>query len=187
MQNDISFVFPNFQGERGGVICSKIPILVTKSLLQLPLKVSWKFFEHLLRPMAAGLRVVEARQESPATPSPSPLLPLPLLLLLLIITVLWQVTLSPPFLPPPSPLPTPHHYHQNLTPPPSLSFPSLSPLFWVLYLKSDWQIFIGPRSDHSLPMSVTDSYLIFFIFFTRAKFLDNKIYTEKRQFFALNL
>ena len=31
------------------------------------------------------------------------------------------------------------------------------------------------------------SYLIFVIFFTRAKFLENKIYTEKRQFFALNL
>ena len=31
------------------------------------------------------------------------------------------------------------------------------------------------------------TYLIFVIFFTRAKFLDSKIYTEKRQFFALNL
>ena len=31
------------------------------------------------------------------------------------------------------------------------------------------------------------SYLIFVIFFTRAKFLENKIYTEKHQFFALNL
>ena len=31
------------------------------------------------------------------------------------------------------------------------------------------------------------SYLIFVIFFTRAKFLENKIFTEKRQFFALNL
>ena len=31
------------------------------------------------------------------------------------------------------------------------------------------------------------SYHIFVIFFTRAKFLENKIYTEKRQFFALNL
>ena len=30
-------------------------------------------------------------------------------------------------------------------------------------------------------------YLIFVTFFTRAKFLDNKIYTKKRQFFALNL
>ena len=29
--------------------------------------------------------------------------------------------------------------------------------------------------------------MIFVIFFTRAKFLENKIYTEKRQFFALNL
>ena len=31
------------------------------------------------------------------------------------------------------------------------------------------------------------AYLIFVIFFTRAKFLDNEIYTEKRQLFALNL
>ena len=31
------------------------------------------------------------------------------------------------------------------------------------------------------------AYLMFVIFFTRAKFLENKIYTEKRQFFALNL
>jgi len=30
-------------------------------------------------------------------------------------------------------------------------------------------------------------YLIFVIFFTRTKCLENKIYTEKRQFFALNL
>ena len=30
-------------------------------------------------------------------------------------------------------------------------------------------------------------YLIFVIFFTRAKFLENNIYTEKRQFFALYL
>ena len=31
------------------------------------------------------------------------------------------------------------------------------------------------------------SYLIFVIYFTQAKFLENKICTEKRQFFALNL
>ena len=30
-------------------------------------------------------------------------------------------------------------------------------------------------------------YLIFVIFFTRAKFLENKIYIKKCQFFALNL
>ena len=34
-------------------------------------------------------------------------------------------------------------------------------------------------------VSIFDSYLIFVIFFTRAKFLENKIYTEKRQFFRL--
>ena len=31
------------------------------------------------------------------------------------------------------------------------------------------------------------TYLIFVIFFTLAKFKENKIYTEKRKFFALNL
>ena len=31
------------------------------------------------------------------------------------------------------------------------------------------------------------AYLIFVIFFTQSNFLENKIYTEKRQFFALNL
>ena len=30
-------------------------------------------------------------------------------------------------------------------------------------------------------------YLIIVIFFTLTQFLENKIYTEKRQFFALNL
>ena len=32
-----------------------------------------------------------------------------------------------------------------------------------------------------------EAYLIFVIFLTRAKFFENKIYLEKRQFFALNL
>ena len=32
-----------------------------------------------------------------------------------------------------------------------------------------------------------DSYLIFVIFFTLAKFLENKIYTEKSQFFEIYL
>ena len=39
----------------------------------------------------------------------------------------------------------------------------------------------------SLGLGVGSPYLIFVIFFTLAKFLENKIYTEKRQFFALNL
>ena len=34
---------------------------------------------------------------------------------------------------------------------------------------------------------LANTYLIFVIFFTLAKFLENNIYTEKRQFFALNL
>ena len=47
-----------------------------------------------------------------------------------------------------------------------------------------------PRSAESAPtrQSWTQrAYLIFVIFFTLAKFLENKIYTEKRQFFALNV
>ena len=44
-------------------------------------------------------------------------------------------------------------------------------------------IFIFERSSEIL----SAPYLIFVIFFTRAKFLQNKIHTEKRQFFALNL
>ena len=36
-------------------------------------------------------------------------------------------------------------------------------------------------------LSIHFPYLILVIIFTRAKFLENKIYTEKRQFFALNL
>ena len=39
----------------------------------------------------------------------------------------------------------------------------------------------------SIKMTWEWTYLIFVIFFTRAKFLENKIYTEKRQFFTLNL
>ena len=31
------------------------------------------------------------------------------------------------------------------------------------------------------------AYLIFVIFFTQSSFLENEIYTEKRQFFAINL
>ena len=51
---------------------------------------------------------------------------------------------------------------------------------------SEW-----PRVMQHLVLRCSSShfsaYLIFVIFFTRAKFLENKIYTEKRQFFALNL
>ena len=50
---------------------------------------------------------------------------------------------------------------------------------------------VNPMCDcSSLKLLLKDfyvpcTYLIFVIFFTRAKFLENKIYTEKRQFFAL--
>ena len=40
---------------------------------------------------------------------------------------------------------------------------------------------------NSLAWPTIGAYLIFVIFFTVAKFLENKIYTEKRQFFPLNL
>ena len=52
--------------------------------------------------------------------------------------------------------------------------------FAKLSLK-DYQRHNRPESYGWLP------YLIFVIFFTLAKFLENKIYTEKRQIFALNL
>ena len=43
------------------------------------------------------------------------------------------------------------------------------------------------QPHHLLLRSLPRPYLIFVIFSTRAKFLENEIYTEKRQFFALNL
>ena len=46
--------------------------------------------------------------------------------------------------------------------------------FLEIHMEPFWSFFLDP-------------YLIFVIFFTRARFLENKIYTEKRQFFALNL
>ena len=60
-------------------------------------------------------------------------------------------------------------------------FDRCSPLFisagWICWWSVPLFIFIGTFV----------SCLIFVIFFTRAKFLEDKIYTEKRQFFALNL
>ena len=49
----------------------------------------------------------------------------------------------------------------------------------------EWIMKEYERNERGQPK--ISSYIIFVIFFTRAKFLDNKIYTEKRQFFALNL
>ena len=40
---------------------------------------------------------------------------------------------------------------------------------------------------NALKRPVDTAYLIIVIFFTLTQFLENKIYTEKRQFFALNL
>ena len=49
--------------------------------------------------------------------------------------------------------------------------------------------FEGSGSSFFSTKSFEDSgsYLIIVIFFTLTQFLENKIYTEKRQFFALNL
>ena len=50
-----------------------------------------------------------------------------------------------------------------------------------------WDVCIEISSPFTILSLYIIAYLIFFIFFTRTKFLKNKIYTEKRQFFALNL
>ena len=63
----------------------------------------------------------------------------------------------------------------------------------IRYFEEEEQPFIKVISLHSVNSFSCSriyclcSYLIFVIFFTRAKFLENKIYTKKRQFFALNL
>ena len=46
--------------------------------------------------------------------------------------------------------------------------------------------FVGMFFQES-PAKKAGAYLIFVIVFTRTKFLKYKIYTEKRQFFAVNL
>ena len=55
----------------------------------------------------------------------------------------------------------------------------------------DWTMMVRDLAMAMAIMKIFDkhtrAYLIFVIFFTLAKFLENKIYTEKRQFFALNL
>ena len=53
--------------------------------------------------------------------------------------------------------------------------------------RSKWCVldFLVPSSNYESIYLKHTLYLSFF--FTRAKFLENKIYTEKRQFFALNL
>ena len=55
---------------------------------------------------------------------------------------------------------------------------------FILFEKSESK----SSSPKFLPItSKEQTYHIFVIFFTRAKFLENKIYTEERQLFALNL
>ena len=62
---------------------------------------------------------------------------------------------------------------------------SLSHKFPFKYIKATRQVFFV--SSSLCIIVYPQSYLIFVIFFTRAKVLENKIYTEKRLFFALNL
>ena len=48
--------------------------------------------------------------------------------------------------------------------------------------------FVGAHLVVKVPLGKNSlTYLIFVIFFTQAKFLEDKIYTEKCQFFVLNL
>ena len=65
----------------------------------------------------------------------------------------------------------------------SLAVSGVSGSFWLsLWFTLSLQLI--PAHSDSVWLS---PYLIFVIYFTLAKFLENKIYTEKRQFFALNL
>ena len=66
--------------------------------------------------------------------------------------------------------------------------------FWILLDCYDhfkpferlWTVWtILGKTVHNLPKRY--NIVPYLIFFTQAKFLENKIYTEKRQFFALNL
>ena len=52
---------------------------------------------------------------------------------------------------------------------------------------SIFEVFEILKLTEKSKVTLSLTYLIFVIFFTLAKFLENKIYTEKRQFFALNL
>ena len=57
----------------------------------------------------------------------------------------------------------------------------------MVMLVGEGNVIIILHDEHKNFMTAMNAYLIFVIFFTRAKFLENKIYTEKRQFLALNL
>ena len=61
----------------------------------------------------------------------------------------------------------------------------LSTLVMLAVLVPEFKAQYEKKLQH--PPTEAVAYLIFVIFFTRAKFLENKIYTEKRQFFVLNL
>ena len=52
---------------------------------------------------------------------------------------------------------------------------------------SIFEVFEILKLTEKSKVTLSLTYLIFVIFFTRAKFLENKIYTEKRQFCALDL
>ena len=79
-----------------------------------------------------------------------------------------------------------HHHEQN-DPNIYISFPlqphrSTDDQVWGCnrWASGDFPNFPSPQTDSSTYIVATDeAYLIFVIFFTRAKFLENKIYTEK--------
>ena len=57
-----------------------------------------------------------------------------------------------------------------------------SRFFFVFFNKNNFMLRIAENGFIAIR-----PYLIIVIFFTLTQFLENKIYTEKRQFFALNL
>jgi len=62
----------------------------------------------------------------------------------------------------------------------------------LFFLKLGFEVVVISFSGYRDPLFfyvlvTSGSYLIFVIFFTHVKFLESKIYTEKRQFVPLNL
>ena len=145
MQNDISFVFPNFQGERGGCHLVQNPNFGCKEFGTTLLKSFMKTFWLLsicsaLRPPDSGwsrpdrrvrqhllhlllLLFLFSSSSSSSLSYDSTLLLFLFLPLFLLLTIITNIL---PSLPP-------------------LFLPSLWPLFWVLFLKSGWQIFVSTR------------------------------------------
>ena len=60
-------------------------------------------------------------------------------------------------------------------------------LMFEMCLQEDWAFSPQTVGVNARVFYLSKPYLIIVIFFTLTQFLENKIYTEKRQFFALNL